>query len=617
VRFQKTAILILLAALILGTVGAGIFFKHYFVVCVFAVWFSVEFLFWRFPSALRSRISPKFRLYGFGALLDLYGKFDTVPDYLVEAKITELKASGTLSEYELRWLSRLRDLVELKGLVFGKSATGKKGLKQGFAYARRQVALPVDSPETREVSSEEVSLQDITESAILVADLYWKLYDTGAGEYGELSRTARRLFEEIFSTPFEAEASRKLIAGLTDSMQRDQGVPFLILNLIRNGEAARGRRITQFLLTSGVEMDQDIRSCLYWVSEIHWFTWETTPPLADYETTIRYLYHLCFTNPERAGFLEVDSQFFSQFEIVSELAREGFLFKETLIEKLLMLWRDHEGFFDKVFQSVLESMTQAKSKIYDERDNWELFWKREQEAFSRDYLYVVEGNLAFAGGQYEEAKTYYEKALKVNPNLRSALLNILFCYARLGLRDRQEAAAEELMAREELLPSVLYVIGDSFLIAGNQDKADAYYNELKRREGWSHRADYYRSTFCYENGLYEKALEFARRAHELNPSDSSLSYHLSLCYSAVGEKDQALDMVKKMGEAPQWLSYYRFTLERDAGRPGEASETLLQIPSDYFQDPEELEAAVTFARDRKDLVLLRHLKRKNETQTKN
>jgi tetratricopeptide (TPR) repeat protein len=151
-------------------------------------------------------------------------------------------------------------------------------------------------------------------------------------------------------------------------------------------------------------------------------------------------------------------------------------------------------------------------------------------------------------------------------------------------------------------------VGDSYLLLGDRAKADAYYAELAKVPGWASKIDYYRSTFCFENGLFERALEYARRAHERNPTDASIRYHLSLCYNAVGEKDRALDMVKKMDGAPQWVHYYRFTLERDSGHVAQASETLMSIPSDYFQDPEEFEAAVEFARANRNLALLRHLK---------
>jgi tetratricopeptide (TPR) repeat protein len=370
------------------------------------------------------------------------------------------------------------------------------------------------------------------------------------------------------------------------------------------------RAIAQRLLTEETELDPDVCSTLYWLSEIYWFTEDGPEMITDFESTIRYLYHLCFINPERAGFLEIDSQFFSQFEVVNELAQEGFLFRETLIEKLLELWRAQEGLFDGLFRRVLESMTQRASKIYDERENWEMFWNREKDHFDKDYLYVVEGNLSYAAGRYDDARICYEKALKISPRLRSALLNVTFCYARLGAEDKHHAMAERIVLDKELHPTSLFVAGDSYLLIGNDKRAEIYFSILSHMDGWSRKVDYYKSTFCFENKLFELALRYAQKAHLLNPTDTSMSYHLSLCYNAVGQKDHALDLVKLMPEAPQWVNYYRFTLERDSGRHHEASNTLLQIPHDYFQDPDELEAALDFAKHRQDLVLLRHLRRK-------
>jgi hypothetical protein len=41
---------------------------------------------------------------------------------------------------------------------------------------------------------------------------------------------------------------------------------------------------------------------------------------------------------------------------------------------------------------------------------------------------------------------------------------------------------------------------------------------------------------------------------------------------------------------------------------GDAHQTLLQIPTEYFDDPDELEAALDFAKNSSDLNLLRRLK---------
>jgi hypothetical protein len=57
-----------------------------------------------------------------------------------------------------------------------------------------------------------------------------------------------------------------------------------------------------------------------------------------------------------------------------------------------------------------------------------------------------------------------------------------------------------------------------------------------------------------------------------------------------------------------WFWIIVLALERDAGRLGDAYQTLLQIPAEYFDDPEELEAALDFAKCSSDLNLLRRLK---------
>lgn len=120
-----------------------------------------------------------------------------------------------------------------------------------------------------------------------------------------------------------------------------------MLNLISRGQWEWAKPLGQRLLTSDLSIDEETRACLYWMSEIQWFT-RCSITVPDFESTIRHLYHLCFVNPERVGFLEIDSQFFSQFETVNELAREGFLFKETLVDRVLHLWDEQAFFFDSL-----------------------------------------------------------------------------------------------------------------------------------------------------------------------------------------------------------------------------------------------------------------------------
>lgn len=593
----KILLLTGLVALIGGTIGAGIYYGHYFVVGVFAVWVVVEAVLWRFPTLLRPQ--PRSQL---NECLDLY-KRDQAS--WLDSRIAELSLGEQMSDSQRRWLDRLKGLSHLKALTFGEPLRGKGALRQSLVFGRHwEGADPLEH-------MDEITLQDVTESATVVADLYWRLFEIASGEFGELTPLARDLYRKIFGESF-GESGRERLPNLMDVLQREHGMPFLVLNLLTQGRQKVARRLTRQLLLGSEGVDEEVRSSLYWLVELTWF--QTSPPaLDDFESTIRYLYHLCFTDPNRTGFLEVDSQFFAQFETVNELAREGLLFREELVDHLLELWRGMEGWFDEVLGEALEQLTGQPGKIYDCRSAWVAYWERDRENFSKEWLFVVEGNLCYARQYYSEAAKFYERALEIDPNLRPALLNLTFVYAH-NDPHAHEAHVERLRGNSELFPASLYVSGNSYLLRGDRKRSDVLFEELSREEGWKQKADYYRSLFAFDHGMAEIALEFARRATELNPNDSAIGYHLSRCYSALGESESALRAIKRVGEAnisptqSQWLSYYRFRLERDAGREQEASDTLWQIPSDYFEDPEELEEAEEFAKRRKDLALLHHLR---------
>lgn len=611
-ELKKIVLILSILILGMGTIAAGLYFHHYFVVSVFGVWLLIEFLLWRFPLAGRATGARR-PLPGIAHLLSLYKRSDGLSESRLEEKIAEINIDGQLTPAEARVLRRLKDLSELRGLCFGLPIQGRRQLRQGFIY-HRNVS---DEERAQGFDDESMSVQDITESAMHVASLYWRLYEACLGEYPELTSIAHKLFKDVFGASFDNNKHKDTIETLTDSIQRDSGVVFLILNLLRQKRVLAARQITQRLLVVESTVDEDVRSTIYWMAEINWFTQEKVEPLRDFESTIRYLYHLCFTNPERGGFLEVDSQFYSQFETVNELAREGFLFKETLIEKLLDTWGDHLGAFDAQFMGVLEAMTHEQQKIYNDRNAWFRYWVRNREDFGREYLNLVEGNLCFARGYLEDAKDFYERALACVPGLRAAEFNLLFALSKQGDVEGHDKQAKIILAQPEYAPNSLSVVGNSYMLLGEDSAADQCYEQLKQYPGWQSKADHYRSTFCFENGLFEKALEFARIAHEANPNDSSMLYHLSLCYSSVGEKERALDILKGMRDSrlsqgdSSWLKYYRFTLERDAGRHQEASETLWRIPKDYFNDPDELQAAEEFAKGRQDLALLHHLRKRS------
>lgn len=602
-RWNKV-LAVLLGFLVALTIGVGLYFEHYFVVCVFGLWFSIEFVLWRYRLRFGSKLSQKVRFYGYKHLLDSYERMDAESAPSLLAKIRRVSEVEALTVFEKRWLDRLRCLVELKSLVEGWSYRSPWDL--ALTYQSEDSFATLEIGETFLSSA----VKDLPECATRVADLYWKLYDSCLGDYVELTVSARMLFQRIFRVNYSQDHSRAVVEQLTDTMQRYAGVPFALMNLWRREQDALARSLTQQLLReeSFEFLDEEMRTALYWVGEIHWFLKHRREVVTDHEAAIRFLYHLVFVGPEGVGFLEIDSRFLNQFEAVNELAREGFLFKELLIERTIELWKEFPTFFDVIFQKILEVMTGQVNKIYGDWESWNRFWLREREEYCKEHLYVVEANLCYAGGHYKDACLYYEKALAIDPSLRSARLNLLFAYAKAGRATDHNLWANRLVEERDLMPEALYVVGNSYLLVHQSEQAQIYFERLRPEPGWADKIDYYVSIFCFENGLFEEALKFAKAAYERVPQEAAIRYHLSLCFDAMGEKQEALGVVKDLS-GPQWLKYYRFTLERDAGNHQEASETLLSIPTEYFEDPEELESALDFAKGQQNLVLLRHLKR--------
>lgn len=572
------------------TVLVSVVSDHFWAIVSLPGFFLVNSFFrnWKYLSGTRS-VERR--------LLSLYTENTENSDALLRLEIQDrLRLNPPAQEREV--LVGLLGLLDLRKVMFRSPRTSKEALQEAFILRGKSSAFSSVAA-NKVFSVEDFSIQDIADAATVVSGLLWKTHQIARENENPLSKPASQLLEEVGAHAIET---------LTDSIQREGGIPFLLLNLVAQARWDWAKPLGQRLLTSDLSLEEESRACLYWMTEIEWFTKrEITVP--DFETTIRYLYHLCFINPERAGFLEIDSQFFSQFETVNELAREGFLFKETLIERVLYLWGEQPSFFDRVFRECLQILTQQKSKIYQDRESWLKWWEREKDDFEKEYLFVVEGNLHYASGQFKEALEFYDKALRSNAHLRPAILNRLFCLAKTNQVAAHQKSVDEISEMKSLYPSSLSVIGNSFLLLGKDEEAEKVYADLARVEGWARKTDYYQSTFCFENGLFEKALFFALRAHQANPEDLSVGFHLSQCYSALGKKGEALEILKALGgSGPQWLHYYRFTLERDSGRLGEAHQTLLQIPIEYFDDPDELEAALDFAKNSSDLNLLRRLK---------
>jgi tetratricopeptide (TPR) repeat protein len=550
-------------------------------------------------------------------ILSQYGVADIEAENRLADVWNSAQTSAELEGYEKLWWTRLQELMRLRAFVFGNQARGALRLRQGFGFrveSEKRQPFPAWENDRRILDEDHLTFSEIASAGTEVAALYWHLYLSCNGEFPELKPMARKLYAEIFDEPFRESTSRARIESLIDRMQGPTGVNFLMLNLLKRQDYSQARALGRFLIGQKDDGNEDQVTTLYWLGELTWFLREdgiSTRPL-DYSDVIRNLYHLCFVAPERAGFLEIDSQFFSEFATINEMAREGFLFVDGLFEQIVGVWKQNENYFDPIFRTILERLSGVKSKVHQDVAAWERVLHRATDGFCQEYLFIVEGNLCYALGEYEDAVACFQRALALNPEVRSARMNLLFCYAQMHDRTRHDALARQVVADPKLHPSAWYVVGNSFLLAGDVKMAESYYDALKKIPGWEAKVDHYKSTFCFEHAMWHEALHFARLAHQKNPHDSSIRYHLSLCFDRLGKKQNALDALRGLGEDlfSDWLSFYRFTLERDSGMDENAAQTLKQISSQYFkQETDDWQQALEYAKASKDLELLRHLKK--------
>ncbi len=586
----------------IAVVIAGVWSGQYLAVALVLIWFMVE-------SRLQVT-SVDSQLGGFATWLTLYGKTDALSVRMLDSHIRDLRLCPGTPKEQIGRLEQLRVLSELRSHLFGKDRGERLiGLKAAFIYCRTQKWLG-------EVTLESLGASDIVDAATHTAQLYWKLYDAASTD-SSLKTHARQLYQEIFEIPFETMSARHAIEHLTDRMQHMGGVPYVVLNLLALGRKSSASSLMRGLVTSEAQTDDPTQSTLYWMAEVMAF--DKTISL-DFEGGIRNLYQLCLVAPEKAEMLEVDSLYFSQLLDLNEMAREGFLFKESFVDSVMELWAEFhcegvnpvEGVkhFDDVFSKTLANVLGVSNKIYDNQSAWSRYWQSHRDRFCREYLWVVEGNLSYGARDFKVALECYDEALKLDSGLVVASLNRVLTLAQLKRKDEHELAVREIVDSASFQdPRGLYFCADSYLLLGMRSAADELFDRLRKLPGWEKKVDYYASEFCLDNELIEPAVSFAEAALYCDPESSLARFHLSKVYRASGDEVRALKVLGGIETPPHWMNFYRFTLERDAGLHQAASDTLKTLPRDYFQEQSDLDAAMEFARSHQDMALLRQLKR--------
>jgi adenylate cyclase len=169
--------------------------------------------------------------------------------------------------------------------------------------------------------------------------------------------------------------------------------------------------------------------------------------------------------------------------------------------------------------------------------------------------------------RYEDAGREFEEAIRLNSNLFDAY----YYYARARFARGDVAGSAELFrkaadVRQEDYQSA-WLLAQSLKMMGHHDEASAWRQEGIRRaehvlalNPLDSRALSLGAVYLLDEGQTERAIEWSRRALELNPDDMSSLGNGACLQARLGHADQAIALLERVS-AQGWGQ--RDWLERD------------------------------------------------------
>ncbi len=168
--------------------------------------------------------------------------------------------------------------------------------------------------------------------------------------------------------------------------------------------------------------------------------------------------------------------------------------------------------------------------------------------------------------RYSEARPAFERALQLDPKLFEAY----YLFARACLQEgKLDEAAKNFAKAAEVRPedyqAMLLATGPLKGLGREQDAADNIHRGMQRLDRHLElhpddpRALYLGAGALMQLGQRDRALDWVRKAHDSNPSDSMVLYNVACVYALGGMKDDALTCLEKAVECGfghrEWLEH--------------------------------------------------------------
>ncbi len=191
----------------------------------------------------------------------------------------------------------------------------------------------------------------------------------------------------------------------------------------------------------------------------------------------------------------------------------------------------------------------------------------------------IQGRTYFELGRMAEAREAYRAVLERDANFEGAWHNL----GNVAFRQKQFREALRYYEKEAALhaaaPNPWHGMGGAYESLGRADSARWAYEKAAEVDPDYMPAYLSLATWHQDEGDFEKALEYARRAHELAPADLDARYLVGGLAFQAGRHEEAIEMLTPVAEAQPWNYSALFTLgqaHQRLGHDAEARRTLAQ-----------------------------------------
>lgn len=146
---------------------------------------------------------------------------------------------------------------------------------------------------------------------------------------------------------------------------------------------------------------------------------------------------------------------------------------------------------------------------------------------------------------YDEAKTYFEKAIKLVPTDATSLFYLAHCYETLGnLQDAERFYIKVLEMRENYV-DVYKNLCIIYMKTGRETSAIELAQKAKTIEPNDYTFDYLIGTALVALKMYNEGIEHLEQALALNPEHFQIYNNLGTAYLLIGQREKALKSYKK------------------------------------------------------------------------